>query len=205
VNRPGLGKGAMSPIENYALIVWRCLWETIFQSILFHSKSDMVGTCSSHPLIHPAGASRVSNNQEMVDFMGQVAKSMEVLRKQNEDLNTRLTVAEVEVAGGKENAKKGVRRRSETIFAKGSGQLLLVNRTRKARSKVAIIWSRMKSIMKNLVVWSLRMVNHAIKGLVMKIHPIRGLDVKGIIVRSLLMRDLAMRRLKEKSHRERRH
>jgi hypothetical protein len=34
------------------------------------------------------------NNQGMVDFMRQMTESLEVLKKQNEDLNTRLTVAE---------------------------------------------------------------------------------------------------------------
>ena len=53
-----------------------------------------MGTRSSHPVIPPIGAPRASNDQGIVDFMRQVAESMEVLRKQNEDLNTRLTVAE---------------------------------------------------------------------------------------------------------------
>jgi hypothetical protein len=34
------------------------------------------------------------NNQGMVDFMRQMTESLEVLKKKNEDLNTRLTVAE---------------------------------------------------------------------------------------------------------------
>jgi hypothetical protein len=54
----------------------------------------MMGTCSSHLVIPPTGAPGESNNQEMMDFMRQMVESMEVLRKQNEDLNTRLTVAE---------------------------------------------------------------------------------------------------------------
>ena len=54
----------------------------------------MVGTRSSHPVVPPTGAPRASNNQDMMDFMRQMAESMEVLRKQSEDLNTRLTVAE---------------------------------------------------------------------------------------------------------------
>jgi hypothetical protein len=53
----------------------------------------MVGTHSSHLLIPPAGTLGASSNQEMVDFMRQMAESMVVLRKQNGDLNTRLTVA----------------------------------------------------------------------------------------------------------------
>jgi hypothetical protein len=65
-----------------------------FQSILIHHKSDMVGKCSSHPVIPPTGAPGASNNQEMMDFIRQMVESMEVLRKQNEDLNTRLTMAE---------------------------------------------------------------------------------------------------------------
>jgi hypothetical protein len=54
----------------------------------------MVGKCSSHPVIPPTGAPGASNNQEMMDFIRQMVESMEVLRKQNEDLNTRLTMAE---------------------------------------------------------------------------------------------------------------
>ena len=53
----------------------------------------MVGTCSLHPMIPPAGTPGASNNQEMTDFMRQMAESVEVLRKQNEDLNTWLTMA----------------------------------------------------------------------------------------------------------------
>jgi hypothetical protein len=92
--RPRVAKCAISPIENFASTIWRRLWETIFQSILIHPKPDMVGTRSSHPVIPPTGTPGASNNQKMMDFMRQMAESMEVLRKQNEDLNTRLTVAE---------------------------------------------------------------------------------------------------------------
>jgi hypothetical protein len=66
---------------------------SIFQSILIHPTSDMVGTCSSHP-IPPISAPGASNNQEMMEFMKSMAKSIEVMRKQNGDLNTRLIVAE---------------------------------------------------------------------------------------------------------------
>jgi hypothetical protein len=66
----------------------------IFQSILIHIKSDMVKTRSSHPLTLLAGTRATSSNQETMDFMKSMAESMEVLRKQNDDLNTRLTVAE---------------------------------------------------------------------------------------------------------------
>jgi hypothetical protein len=54
----------------------------------------MVGTRSSH-LIPPTGALGASNNQEMMEFVKSMAESMEALRKQNEDLNTRLSAAEV--------------------------------------------------------------------------------------------------------------
>jgi hypothetical protein len=68
----------------------------IFQSILIHPKSDMVGTRSSHSLNPPAGALGASNNQDLMEFMKSMAKSMEVFKKQNEDLNTRLTVTEAQ-------------------------------------------------------------------------------------------------------------
>jgi hypothetical protein len=65
-----------------------------FNQILIHSKSNMVGTRLSHPMIPPASALGVSNNQEMMNFMKHIAESMEVMGKRNEDLNTRLIVAE---------------------------------------------------------------------------------------------------------------
>jgi hypothetical protein len=54
----------------------------------------MVGTCSSHPLHPPPSTLGASNNPEMMEFLKSMAESMEVLRKKNEDLNTRLTAAE---------------------------------------------------------------------------------------------------------------
>ena len=77
---------------------------TILQSILIHSKSDMMGTRSSHPLIPPAGASEVSNNQEMMDFMRHMAEFMKVLKKQNKDLNTRPIATEAQ------NSRKEIER-----------------------------------------------------------------------------------------------
>jgi hypothetical protein len=59
-----------------------------------HPKSDMVNTCSSHPLHPPPSAPGASNNPELREFLKSMAESMEVLRKQNEELNTRLTAAE---------------------------------------------------------------------------------------------------------------
>jgi hypothetical protein len=40
------------------------------------------------------GALGVSNNQDIADFMRQMIESMKALKKQSEDLNTRLTAAE---------------------------------------------------------------------------------------------------------------
>jgi hypothetical protein len=107
------------------------MWESIFQSILLYSKFNMVGTHSSHlviplagalrasasqPLITPAVTPGVTSNQDIVDFMRQVAESMEVLRNQNEDLNTRLTVVEAqssrrerECEERRENVRRGKR------------------------------------------------------------------------------------------------
>ena len=51
----------------------------------------------SHPSPEiPLNMARTSNNLEMTKFMKRMAESMEVLRKQNKDFNTRLTVAEAQ-------------------------------------------------------------------------------------------------------------
>jgi hypothetical protein len=65
----------------------------IFQPLSSILQSDMVGTHSSHPLHPPPSAPRASNNLKMMEFLKSMAESMKVLRKQNEDLNTKLTVA----------------------------------------------------------------------------------------------------------------
>jgi hypothetical protein len=54
----------------------------------------MVNTRSSHPLRPLPSAPGTSNDPELRDFLKIMAESMEVLRKQNEELNTRLTAAE---------------------------------------------------------------------------------------------------------------
>jgi hypothetical protein len=69
-----------------------------------HSKFDMVNTGSSHPLPPqplqtrplqpPPSAPRASNSLELAEFLKNMAESMEVFRKKNEELNTRLTLAE---------------------------------------------------------------------------------------------------------------
>jgi hypothetical protein len=57
----------------------------------------------------------------------------------------------------------------------------------------------MKSTEKSLAMWSLRMANHAMKGLVARSHLIKGLNVREVNLRSLLMSDLAMRRLTKRN------
>jgi hypothetical protein len=59
-----------------------------------HPISDMVNTRSSHPLRPPPSTPEVSNNPQLRDFLKNMVESMEILRKQNEELNTRLTAAE---------------------------------------------------------------------------------------------------------------
>jgi hypothetical protein len=59
----------------------------------------MVNTRSSHPLQPllsqpPPSAPGASNDPDFRDFLKSMAESMEVLRKQNEELNARLTAAE---------------------------------------------------------------------------------------------------------------
>ena len=70
----------------------------IFQSLLIRSISDMVRTQSTHPL-HPSVQPSIdipgaSNNPGLAEFLKQMAESMEVLNKQNEELNARFTAAE---------------------------------------------------------------------------------------------------------------
>ena len=66
----------------------------------------MVRTHSSHPLVHLDGTRGASNNQEMMEFMRHMVESLEVLRKQNEDLNTRLTAAEARSSRKETKCKK---------------------------------------------------------------------------------------------------
>jgi hypothetical protein len=92
-------KCATSPAKNCASTVWRRLWEMISQSILIHLIFDMVNTRSSHPqqpqpVQPPPSAPGASNDPDLRDFLKSMAKSMEILRKQNEELNARLTTAE---------------------------------------------------------------------------------------------------------------
>jgi hypothetical protein len=47
-----------------------------------------------------------------MEFLKSMAESMEVLRKQNEDLNTRLTRLRPEAAKRKKTLLKGVRRKA---------------------------------------------------------------------------------------------
>jgi hypothetical protein len=59
----------------------------------------MVNTRSSHPLQpqllqQPLSAPGAPNSPELADFLKSMVESMEVLRKQNEELNARLTAAE---------------------------------------------------------------------------------------------------------------
>ena len=90
---------------------------SIFQSLLTHSISDMVRTRSTHPL-HPSvqpplyipGA---SNNLGLAEFLKQMAESMEVLRKQNEELNARFTVMEAQRE--KESAKRCEKERRNRV------------------------------------------------------------------------------------------
>jgi transcription termination factor Rho len=61
----------------------------------------MVNTRSSHPLQPnplqpPPSAPGASNSPELAVFLKSMAESMEVLKKQNEELNVRLTAAEAQ-------------------------------------------------------------------------------------------------------------
>jgi septal ring factor EnvC (AmiA/AmiB activator) len=75
----------------------------------------MVNTRSSHlpqpnPLQPPPSAPGVSNNPELADFLKSMAESMEVLRKQNEELNARLTAVE---ARSSEKERERAKRRKK--------------------------------------------------------------------------------------------
>jgi hypothetical protein len=75
----------------------------------------MVNTRSSHPLQpqllqQPLSAPGASNSPELADFLKSMVESMEVLRKQNEELNARLTAAE---ARSSEKERERVERREK--------------------------------------------------------------------------------------------
>jgi hypothetical protein len=70
----------------------------------------MVRTRSSHPLQPPPSAPGASNSPELADFLKSMVESMEVLRKQNEELNARLTAAE---ARSSEKERERVERREK--------------------------------------------------------------------------------------------
>ena len=62
----------------------------------------MVRTRSTHLLHHPVqpplDIPGGSNNPELTEFLKHMAESMEILRKQNKELNARFTVAEARTA-----------------------------------------------------------------------------------------------------------
>ena len=77
----------------------------------------MVRTRSTHPLHHPVqpplDIPGTSNNPELAEFLKQMAESMEVLRKQNEELNARFTAAEAQRE--KESVKRHEKERRERV------------------------------------------------------------------------------------------
>ena len=89
----------------------------IFQSLLIPSISDMVHTCSTHPLHHPVqpplNIPGGSNNSGLAEFLKQMAESMEVLRKQNEELNAQFTAAETQRE--KESAERREKERRDRV------------------------------------------------------------------------------------------
>ena len=68
--------------------------KSIFPLLLIHPKFDVVNTCSSYLVQPPLSALGAFNNPELMDFLKSMVESMEVLRKQKEDLNIWLTTAE---------------------------------------------------------------------------------------------------------------
>jgi hypothetical protein len=162
---------------------------SIFQSLLIHPISDMVNTRSSHLLCPPPSAPGESNDSELREFLKNMAESMEVLRKQNEELNTRLTVAEARSSQKeRELAERRMRRKGRIEFTGESGLLILMKRIMKAQSRGIIVRSTMKSIVTSLVVWRPRMADHVGKGLDARIKESRCKRKEG-----------------EKSHRSSRH
>jgi hypothetical protein len=87
-------KRATSPIGKLCITSLAPSVGMIFQLILIHSKSEMVNTRSSQLLRPTPNAPGASNDPELADFLKSMAKSMEVLRKQNEELNARLMTVE---------------------------------------------------------------------------------------------------------------
>ena len=96
----------------------------------------MVRTCSTHPLHHPVqpppDIPGGSNDPGLAEFLKQMTESIEVLRRQNEELSAQFTTAEAQKE--KESAERHGKERRDEVRA-ASGLLTLILRTTKARSK----------------------------------------------------------------------
>jgi hypothetical protein len=114
----------------------------------FLSISDMVNTRSSHPLQPlpsqpPPSAPGASNDPDLRDFLKSMAESMEVLRKQNEELNARLTAAEArssekerERAERREKDKRDrIRRGKRPLNPQGDNESTVQGENEEDRSK----------------------------------------------------------------------
>ena len=77
----------------------------------------MVRTRSTHLLHHPVqpplDIPGASTNPGLAEFLNQMAESIEVLRKQNEELNARFTAAEAQRE--KESAERHKKERRERV------------------------------------------------------------------------------------------
>jgi hypothetical protein len=86
-----------------------------------------------------------------------MAESMEVLRKQNEELNTRLTAAEARSSQKeRERAERREKERRDRV-RRESGLLILIKRITRAQSRGIVERSTMKRTAISLAVWRLRM------------------------------------------------
>jgi hypothetical protein len=114
----------------------------------------MVNTCSftrsSHPqqpqlMQPPPSAPGASNDPDLRDFLKSMAESMEVLRKQNEELNARITAAEARSSERRENAPSAAKKISETgsiagnapSTPKGTTKVLFKEKMRKIEASPA--------------------------------------------------------------------
>jgi hypothetical protein len=119
---------------------------TISQSSLIPLQSDMVNTRSltrsSHPqqpqpMQPPPSAPGASNDPDLRDFLKSMAESMEVLRKQNEELNARESGLSTPARRTMRVPSRGKMRKTVTNLVarmRGHGEIGLIERSPRAKN-----------------------------------------------------------------------
>jgi hypothetical protein len=76
----------------------------------------MVNTRSSHPLQPPPSAPGASNSPELAEFLKSMVESMKVFKKQNKELNARLTAVEAQSSQKeREHAERREKERQDKV------------------------------------------------------------------------------------------